>query len=107
MKVALGIWEALTRLVIFLLFVAGILLVAVWYLPVIKKNQRMRSEILRLDSLIQTQEVAGRQLRTSIDALRHDPKTVERLARESLGYAKPGEIVVHFEPPPPTNTAPR
>jgi cell division protein FtsB len=104
MKVALGIWETLTRLVIFLLFVAGILLVAIWYLPLIKQNQRMRSEILRLDSLIQTQEETSKQLRTSIDALRHDPKAVERLARERLGYAKTGEIVIRFEPPP-TNSA--
>ncbi len=107
MKVAPGIWETLTRLVIFLLFVAGILLVAVWYLPLIKQNQRMRGEILRLDSLIQTQEETSRQLRAARDALTHDPKAVERLARERLGYAKPGEIMLRFEPPPNTNTARR
>jgi cell division protein FtsB len=37
-------------------------------------------------------------LKASIDALRNDPKAVERLAREQLGYAKPGETVVRFEP---------
>ena len=42
MKVDLGIWDKLTRVVIFLLFVAGILLVAIWYLPLIKQNERMR-----------------------------------------------------------------
>ena len=102
-----GIWETLTRLVIFLLFVAGILLVAVWYLPLIKQNQRMRGEILRLDSLIQTQEETSRQFRAARDALTHDPKAVERLARERLGYAKPGEIILRFEPPPNTNTGRR
>jgi cell division protein FtsB len=107
MKVALGIWDALTRVVIFLLFVAGILLVAVWYLPLIKHNERMRKEILKLDTLIQKEEEKGKQLRTSIDALRRDPKAVERLARERLGYAKPGEIVIRFEPTPTTNTLPR
>ncbi len=107
MKVPLGIWDALTRVVIFLLFVAGILLLAVWYLPLIKQNQRMRSEILRLDSRIQDEQETGRKLRTSVDALRHDPKAIERLARERLGYAKPGEIIVRFEPPPGTNTASR
>jgi cell division protein FtsB len=30
--------------------------------------------------------------------LRNDPKTVERLMREKLGYAKPDETVVRFEP---------
>jgi len=36
-------------------------------------------------------------LKTSIDALRKDPKAIERLVREQLGYAKPGETVIHFE----------
>ena len=106
MKVDLGIWDKLTRVVIFLLFIAGILLVAIWYLPLIKHNERMRREILRLDTLIQKEEEASKQLRTSIDALRRDPKAVERLARERLGYAKTGEIVIRFEAPL-TNSAPR
>ena len=107
MKVALGIWDMLTRLVIFLLFVAGILLLAIWYLPLIKQNERMRREILRLDNLIQKEEETGKQLRSSIDALRHDPKAVERLARERLGYAKPDEIVIRFEEPPTNHPARR
>ena len=106
MKVDLGIWDKLTRVVIFLFFIAGILLVAVWYLPLIKHNERMRKEILRLDTLVQREEDAGRRLRTSIDSLRYDPKAVERLARERLGYAKAGETVIRFEPPQ-TNSAPR
>ncbi|MEY2428043.1 MAG: Septum formation initiator [Verrucomicrobiota bacterium] len=99
MKVDLGIWEKLTRLVIFLLFIAGLLVVAVWYLPLIKHNERMRKEILRLDTQIDREAEQGRKLKTSIDALRHDPKAVERLARERLGYAKAGETVIRFSEP--------
>ena len=99
MKVNLGIWDKLTPVVIFLVFVAGVLLVGVWYLPLIRQNERMRKEILRLDTAIQKEEGHNRQLRTSIDALRHDPKAVDRLLREKLGYAKPGEIVIRFEEP--------
>ena len=106
MNVDLGIWDKLTRMVIFLVFVAGILLVAIWYLPLIKQNERYRKEILRLDNLVQKEEETGKQLRTSIDALRFDPKAVERLARERLGYAKVGETVIRFEAPQ-TNTASR
>jgi cell division protein FtsB len=106
MKVDLGIWDKLTRLVVFLVFVAGILLVALWYLPLIKQNERYRKEILRLDNLVQREEETGKQLRISIDALRYDPKAVERLARERLGYAKAGETVIRFEAPQ-TNSAPR
>ena len=72
---------------------------AIWYLPLIRQNERMRREILRLDTAVQKEEETGKQLRTSMDALRHDPKAVERLARETFGYAKTGEIVIRFEQP--------
>ena len=107
MKVNLGIWDKLTPVVIFLLFLAGILLVGVWYLPLIRQNERMRKEILRLDTLIHKEEETGRQLRSSIDALRYDTKAVERLARERLGYAKPGETVIRFEESPTNHPARR
>ena len=107
MKVDLGIWDKLTRTVIFLVFVAGILLVAIWYLPLIKQNERYRKEILRLDNLVQKEEETGKQLRTSIDALRFDPKAIERLARERLGYAKTGETVIRFEAPQTNNASRR
>jgi cell division protein FtsB len=97
MNVDLSIWDKLTRVVIFLLFVAGLLVVAVWYLPLIKQNERMRKEVLRLDNRYEKEKEVNRQLRTSIDALLYDPKAVERLARERLGYAKPGETVIRFE----------
>jgi len=97
MNVNTGIWDKLTRMVIFLLFVAYFLIVAVWYLPLIRQNERMRAEILRFDAQIQKQEEMARQLKTSIDTLRYDPKAVERLVRERLGYAKAGETVIRFE----------
>jgi len=94
-----NIWEKLTRVVIFLLFVAGLLVVAVWYLPLIRENERYRKEILRYDALIHKEEETSKQLRSSFDSLRHDPKAVERLSRERLGYAKPGETVIRFDSP--------
>jgi cell division protein FtsB len=99
MKVDLGIWHKLNRLVIFLLFLAGVLGVAVWYLPLIKQNERMRKTSLRLDTQIRKEEETGRQLKASIDALHYDRKAVERLARERLGYAKAGETVIRFDEP--------
>ena len=66
----------------------------------------MRREILRLDTLVQKEEETGKQLRFSMDALRREPKAVERLARETFGFAKTGEIVIRFEQPV-TNQAAR
>ncbi len=58
----------------------------------------MRAKILKLDQQLQTEQKKSEQLQAQIDALQNDPKTVERLAREKLGYAKPGETVIRFEP---------
>ena len=106
MNVNVGIWSKLTRAVVFLLFLAGVLAIAVCYVPPIKRNERMRKEILRLDSQVQKEEETARQLKADINALSTDQKAVERLVREQLGYAKPGETVVRFEAPA-TNAAPR
>ena len=97
MNVDLGIWTKLTKLVIGLLLIAGLLGIAGWYLPLIRQNERMRKEVQRLDNQTRKENETARQLKSSIDALRTDPKAVERLTREQLGYAKPGETVVHFE----------
>ena len=96
--VNLGIWDKLTRVVIFLLFIAGLLGVFFWYLPLIEQNQRYRKHILFLDMKIQEQERFASQLKQSIDAVQNDPRTLERLARERLGYARTNEVVIRFEP---------
>src|SRR5208337_4078233 len=106
MNVYVGLWDKLTRVALLLSFVAVLLLIAVWYMPLIQQNERMRRSIFELDNKIQRASEEGKQLKAAYDALRHDPKAVERLARERLGYARPGETVIRFEAPV-TNAAPR
>jgi cell division protein FtsB len=98
MKVDLGIWGKLTRLIVLLLLLAALLAIAVWYFPLIQQNERMRKEILSLDDEIRKEEEGNRHLRAWIEAMK-DPNTIERLARERLNYAKPGETIVRFDPP--------
>ena len=94
----MNVWDNLTRVVLFLIFGAFLMLVLVWYAPVIKQNERMRKEKLELDRAIAVETEVSKKLDAQTKAL-HDPRTVERLARERLSYAKPGEIVIHFEQP--------
>ena len=97
MRVDLGIWDKLSRVVIFLLFLAGLLGLVVWYLPLIGQNERIRKKIFALETQIQKEEETARRTRAAIDALCHDSKAIERLARERWGFAKPGETVIKFE----------
>jgi cell division protein FtsB len=96
-NVNLGIWSALTKIVVGLVVLAILLLIGMCYLPLINQNERMRAENLRLETELKKESEKSKQLQTEIDALQNDPKTVERLAREKLGYAKPDETVVRFE----------
>ena len=97
MNVDLGIWSKLTKAVVALVVIAVLLLIGMCYLPLIDENERMRRQIMHLDAQLQQQEEISKQLRMEVDTLRNDPKTVERLAREKLGYAKPDETVIRFE----------
>jgi cell division protein FtsB len=97
-NVNLGIWSKLTSVVVALVVIAVLLLIGACYLPVIQENARMESQIVKLQGQVQTEEQKAKQLQDEIDALQNDPKAVERLAREKLGYARPDETVIYFEP---------
>ncbi len=99
MNVDLGIWSKLTKVVVGLVVLAVLLLIGMCYLPLIQENTRMRAQILKLNQQLAAETNQLTRLQTQIDALRNDPKTVERLAREKLGYAKPEETVIHFAAP--------
>jgi len=98
MNVNLGIWDKLSKLVLFLLFIAALLIVFFWYLPLIQENQRYRRAIIALDAKNADEENLKRQRKASIDS-QNDPQIVERMAREKLGWAKTNEMVVRFEQP--------
>jgi cell division protein FtsB len=99
MHVNVGIWDKLSKGVVFLLFVAGLMAVFFWYLPLIKQNERYRKEIFALEAKIQEQEKLARQLKASVEGVQKDSRTVERLARERLGLARSNETVIRFEAP--------
>ena len=97
MNVEDSIWDKLTRVVIGLSLLAGLVAIGVWYLPLIRQNEAMRKEVLRLDGEVAKEAETRKHLNASVDALNNDSKAVERLVRESMGLAKPGETVIRFE----------
>ena len=108
MNVDLGIWSKLTKVVVALFITAFVLLIGMYYVPLIHQNERMRSDIMRLQTQLQKEEDNSKRLKAEIDTLRNDPKTLERLTREKLGYARPDETVIRFRPSPTnTTTTPR
>jgi cell division protein FtsB len=99
MSAGQSIWDKLFRLVLALLVIAGLMGIFLWYQPVIEENQRMRRDKLELEKKIDQETDTARKLDADLRALQN-PTTIERLARERLSYAKPGENVIHFDPAP-------
>ncbi len=97
MKPETGIWNQLTRIVIFLIILAGLIALGRWYLPLIQQNERMRREIHRLESELEIEREQSRQLQQEIDLLTKDPAALEREIRSRLGLSRPGETVIRFE----------
>lgn len=52
-----------------------------------------RSEYRELDGELKRLQEENARLNQSIKALRTDPKTIEKEAREQLRYTRPGEVV--------------
>jgi cell division protein FtsB len=69
---------------------------------VIYKQKRSEHDALH-KQIVQVQQENDR-FTQQIQGLKSDQKSIEKEAREQLGYAKPGEYV--YVPPPPAKSAP-
>ncbi len=59
-----------------------------------------REESKKLQQQIGDLQLENARISKQIDALKTDPKTIEREAREQLRYARPGEVIYTLPPPP-------
>jgi cell division protein FtsB len=63
--------------------------------------RRTQKEIQKLESDIKQLDTENRSLSDQVKALKTDPRMIERIAREEMGLAKPGEKIYKLPPPPP------
>jgi cell division protein FtsB len=66
-----------------------------------------RSEYRQLEQELKTLQLENERLGQNIKALRSDPKTIEKEAREQLRYTRPGEVIYALpaEKPAQTNSS--
>jgi cell division protein FtsB len=73
-------------------------------IPLLRQKAALKKDQLALQKELEEEEARTIELMRKIDAARNDPATVERLARERFGLARPGEVVFKFRgdlPPAP------
>jgi len=73
----------------------GIAVLIMWLMEgaEITHYMRMANELDRMNQEIAELERANAALTKEIHLVKHDPFTLEKLARERLGYVKEGEVV--------------
>jgi cell division protein FtsB len=65
----------------------------------IVKYYRMKAQYNSLTQEIALLKRDNSKLRKTVHALKNDPAYVERIARDKLGLARPGEIVYYYGEP--------
>ena len=83
--------------------VFGLLTIAMLWLAVFndKGALQVRAQAARLTAIesdILKLDAENKQLTSEIQALRSDPTTIEKVAREELKLVKPGEVVLVIPP---------
>lgn len=93
----MSFWHGMWRVSL----VCGIVLAAVigWrvFEPKLEEMRRLEAELARARADVQQTAAKLRELKAKQERLRTDPQYVEKVAREELGYSKPGETVFKFE----------
>jgi cell division protein FtsB len=89
--------DFLSRVAIFVIVLICLVGVFGWYLPLIKENQSLRREIADQETTLARLKHEIRGTNQKLTSYESDPRSAERLARENLGYSKPGETVFRFE----------
>lgn len=65
--------------------------------------RRARMEAEKLQQEIQQINADNVRLAEEVQALKNDPRIIERIAREEMGLAKPGELIFKLPPKPETS----
>lgn len=89
-------WKVIQRfcLLISLVLLAGI--VVRLFMPLMERQRELRARREELRNDIQKAAEELRMLKLKQEKLQEDPRFIEKIAREDLGYAKPGETVFRF-----------
>jgi cell division protein FtsB len=81
-------------LAVFGLLTVAMLLLAVFNDRGLIQVQARATKLSTIESDVSKLDAENKQLTNDIQALRSDPSTIEKLAREELKLVKPGEIVL-------------
>jgi len=100
----MSIWVLIHRISAALIITVLLVWVGSFFYPQFKLVSDLNSRNMKLEEEIRRDEEILRHLRLKQERLLNDSRYVEKIAREELGLAKPGETVFKFvDDPTPLN----
>ena len=99
----MNIWVFIYRLAWTVLVIIGIAAVIACFTPKVGQFQDLKKRAARSEQEYKIEEDVLQHLKKKQERLQTDPRFVEKIAREELGLAKPGETVFKFMDDSPTN----
>ena len=92
----MNVWKFIHRICLILIVALVVAIVLRLFVPLLEKQKEMRAREAALRQDIQKDAEQLRMLKLKQEKLQEDPRYIEKIAREDLGYAKPGETVFRF-----------
>lgn len=92
----MNLWLTIYRLASVAFAVILIAVVVALFLPKVRQARERARRVAVLEEENRAKEEQVNKLREQQDRFKTDPKYVERVAREELGKAKPGETIFRF-----------
>ena len=92
----MNVWKFTQRICLLAIIGLVVGIVLRLFLPKMEEQKRLRAQAETLRQDIQREAEQLRQLKRKQEKLQEDPRFVEKIAREDLNYAKPGETIFRF-----------
>ena len=92
----MNFWKFIQRVCLILAVMLLVGIVARLFIPLIDRIKEYRTTEAEVRRDIQREAEQLRMLKLKQEKLQEDPRFIEKIAREDLGYAKPGETVFRF-----------
>jgi cell division protein FtsB len=99
-------WPLIQKVALIIIAILALVLALSWFVPRIKQYQDLQKVEVQKSGEVRAEQETLDQLKKNQERLRNDPRFVERVAREEIGMAKPGEIVLKFVDEAPASNAP-
>jgi cell division protein FtsB len=84
------------------LIIISIIIISLLFIPLAREMTEFQAKRDQMIARIRQEQETQIDLQTEIELIQRSPHYLERIARDRLNLAKPGEVIFRFDPYPTT-----